>query len=179
MENYAVPSQKLKMIFETHRLYVRQWQNTDLQNLHQLYSDKAIMEYIRPILTLEETKKIFDNQMAEYSANQYIGRYLIIEKRSNSFVGIFLLRKPENRDGVEIGYAFRLQDWGKGFATEIVKEGIQYVFTTTDFSSIYAFTDMKNVNSKNVLLKSGFTFLENIIEDGEKLNVFTLNKRLN
>src|SRR5687768_13202131 len=112
MKNHAFLSQKLRMIFETPRLYVRQWQNTDLQNLHRLYSDKAIMEHIRPILTIEETKKIFDKQIVEYSANQYIGRYLIIEKRSNSFVGIFLLRKPWNRDGVEIGYAFKLQHWG-------------------------------------------------------------------
>ena len=167
------------MIFETDRLYVRQWQKTDLQNLHQLYGDEAIMEYIRPVLTLEETKQIFDKQIAEYSAGRYVGRYLIIEKNGNSFVGIFLLRKPENRDGVELGYAFRLQDWGKGFATEIVKEGVQYIFTTTDFSSIYAFTDMKNVNSKNVLIKSGFTLLENVIEDGERLNVFSLDKGLN
>jgi ribosomal-protein-alanine N-acetyltransferase len=167
------------MIFETDRLYVRQWQDTDLQNLHRLYSDRAIMEYIRPVLTIEETKQIFDKQITEYSASQYVGRYLILEKNSNSFVGIFLLRKPENRDGIEIGYAFRLQDWGKGFATEIVKEGVQYIFTATEFSSIYAFTGMQNVNSKNVLIKSGFTFLENIIEDGEELNVFSLDKRLN
>ncbi len=167
------------MIFETDRLYVRQWQNTDLQNLHKLYSDKAIMQYIRPVLTIEETKQIFDKQIVEYSEGDNVGRYLIIEKSSNSFVGIFLLRKPENRNGVEIGYAFRLQDWGKGFATEIVKEGVQYIFTTTDFSLIYAFTNMKNVNSKNVLIKSGFSFLENTTEDGEELNVFSLDKRLN
>ncbi len=167
------------MIFETDRLYVRRWQDTDLQNVHRLYSDRAIMEYIRPVLTIEETKQIFDKQITEYSASQYVGRYLILEKNSNSFVGIFLLRKPENRDGIEIGYAFRLQDWGKGFATEIVKEGVQYIFTATEFSSIYAFTGMQNVNSKNVLIKSGFTFLENIIEDGEELKVFSLDKRLN
>ncbi len=167
------------MIFETDRLYVRQWLDTDLQNVHRLYSDKAIMEYIRPVLTIEETKQIFDKQIAEYSAGQYVGRYLIMEKSSNSFVGILLLRKPENRDGVEMGYAFRLEDWGKGFATEIVKEGVHYIFTTTTFSSIYAFTNVKNLNSKNVLIKSGFTFLENIIEDGEELDVFSLDKRLN
>jgi ribosomal-protein-alanine N-acetyltransferase len=167
------------MIFETDRLYVRQWQNTDLQNLHQLYNDKAIMQYIRPVLTIEETKQIFDMQIADYSKAEKVGRYLIIEKSSSSFVGIFLLRKPENNAGVEIGYAFRLQDWGKGFATEIVKEGIQYIFTSTDFSSIYAFTDIQNVNSKNVLIKSGFIFLENITEDGEEVNVFSLSKRLN
>ncbi len=164
------------MIFETERLYVRHWQQPDLHNLHQLYSDTAIMEYIRPVLTIDETRQIFNAQIDQYNIDEYLGRYVIIEKVSNSFVGIFLLRKPADRTGVEIGYAFRKQDWGKGFATEIVKAAVQYVFTSTDFSSIYAYTDKRNINSKKVLEKSGFTYLENIIEDGKALEVFFLEK---
>jgi len=164
------------MIFETKRLYVRHWQQADLQNLHELYSDTAIMEYIRPILTLEETTQIFNAQIDQYNFEEYFGRYLIIEKKSNSFTGIFLLRKPVDRTGVEIGYAFRRQDWGKGFATEIVKAAVEYVFTNTNFSSIYAYTDRRNMNSKKVLEKSGLIYLENIIEDGKALEVFSLEK---
>ena len=164
------------MIFETQRLYVRHWQQTDLHNLHNLYSDTAIMEYIRPILTIEETRQIFNAQIDQYNVDKYLGRYVIIEKASNSFAGIFLLRKPVDRIGVEIGYAFRKQDWGKGFATEIVKAAVQYVFTSTNFSSIYAYTDRRNINSKKVLKKSGLTYLENIIEDGKSLEVFSIEK---
>ena len=164
------------MIFETERLHVRHWQQTDLRNLHELYSDTAIMEYIRPILTLEETTQIFNAQIDQYNFEEYFGRYLIIEKKSNSFTGIFLLRKPVDRTGVEIGYAFRRQDWGKGFATEIVKAAVEYVFTNTNFSSIYAYTDRRNMNSKKVLEKSGLIYLENIIEDGKALEVFSLEK---
>jgi len=163
------------MIFETERLRVRHWQQTDLNNLHQLYSDSAIVEYIRPILTLEETTQIFNAQIEQYSIEKHLGRYVIIEKDNNSFAGIFLLREPADRAGVEIGYAFRRQDWGKGFATEIVKAGTRYVFASTNFSSIYAYTDRRNNNSKKVLEKSGFTYLEDIIEDGKPLEVFFLN----
>ena len=164
------------MIFETKRLYVRHWLQTDLHNLHRLYSDTAIMEYIRPVLTIEETRQIFNAQIDQYNVDEFHGRYVIIEKASNSFTGIFLLRKPADRIGVEIGYAFRKQDWGKGFATEIVKAAIPYVFTSTDFSSIFAYTDEGNTNSKKVLEKSGFTYLENILEDGKALEVFSLDK---
>ena len=164
------------MIFETERLFVRHWQQTDLHNLHNLYSDTAIMEYIRPILTLEETRQIFNAQIDQYNIDEYLGRYVIIEKTNSSFAGIFLLRNPVDRIGVEIGYAFRRQDWGKGFATEIVKAAVQYVFTSTNFSSIYAYTDRRNINSKKVLEKSGLTYLENIIEDGKFLDVFSLEK---
>ncbi len=109
--------------------------------------------------------------------DECIGRYLIIEKISGAFVGTFLLRKTIDRSGVEIGYAFRKEDWGKGFATEIVKQGVNYVFTYTDFSSIYAFTEIRNNGSKNVLDKSGFTYLENIIENGEELDVFYMTSK--
>ncbi len=162
------------MIFETDRLYVRKWSHTDLASIHTLYSDAAITEDISPELTFDETKLIFDAQLLQYKTDDYVGRYLIIEKTSGAFIGTFLLRKTIERSAVEIGYAFRKEDWGKGFATEIVKQGIQYIFTSTGFSSIYAFTEIKNDSSKNVLGKSGFTFLENIIEDGEELNVFYL-----
>ena len=164
------------MIFETERLYVRHWRKTDLQNLHNLYSDTAIMEFIRPMPTLEETTQIFNAQIEQYNIDEHFGRYVIIEKEGNSFAGIFLLRQPLDRIGVEIGYAFRKQDWGKGFATEIVKAAIHYIFTFTSFSSIYAYTDRRNKNSKNVLEKSGFTYIENISEDGKSLNVFSLDR---
>ena len=165
------------MIFETDRLYVRKWKQTDLKSLHQLYSDTAITEDISPELTIEETKRIFNAQLLQYNIDECIGRYLIIEKISGAFVGTFLLRKTIDRSGVEIGYAFRKEDWGKGFATEIVKQGVRYVFTYTDFSSIYAFTEIRNNGSKKVLDKSGFTYLENIIEDGEELDVFYMTSK--
>jgi ribosomal-protein-alanine N-acetyltransferase len=165
------------MIFETDRLYVRKWKQTDLKSLHQLYSDTAITEDISPELTIEETKRIFNAQLLQYNIDECIGRYLIIEKISGAFVGTFLLRKTIDRSGVEIGYAFRKEDWGKGFATEIVKQGVQYVFTYTGFSSIYAFTEIRNDGSKNVLDKSGFSYLENIIEDGEELDVFFMTSK--
>ncbi len=54
------------MIFETDRLYVRKWKQTDLKSLHQLYSDTAITEDISPELTIEETKRIFNAQLLQY-----------------------------------------------------------------------------------------------------------------
>jgi ribosomal-protein-alanine N-acetyltransferase len=164
------------MLFETERLYVRHLRLTDLHNLHKLYSDSAIMEYIRPVPTLEETEQIFIAQIEQYKIDEHFGRYMIIEKESNSFAGIFLLRKPADRDGVEIGYAFRKQDWGKGFATEIVKASVNYIFTATNFSSICAYTGRRNINSQKVLEKSGLVYTENIIQDGKILEVFSLEK---
>ncbi len=165
------------MLFETNRLYVRHLKDEDLQALHELYADPAIMEFIRPPLTIEETKKIFDEQLLQYTREPGIGRYLVVEKTTDIFVGLFLLRINDNKEGVEIGYSFRKKDWGKGYATEIVTTGLNYVFTNTEFNCVYALTHFKNLNSKKVLEKCGFTYQYDVYEEGQESNLFLIEKK--
>ncbi|MEP6616089.1 MAG: GNAT family N-acetyltransferase [Ginsengibacter sp.] len=163
------------MIFETDRLLVRKWQEDDLQQLHNLFADEAISGLVAPPLTMAETRKIFDEQMIQYSVKTQTGRYFIIDKENDQLIGTFLLRKSEDH-AVEIGYALIKKEWGKGYATEIVKRGIEYVFNSTEFEVIHAYTDLANFSSKNVLEKCGFTHLVNSTEFGTELNLFSIEK---
>ena len=139
------------MIFETKRLYVTKWKPRDLDALHELYNDTAIKEFILPLLTIEETRCIFENQLNHF-------------------------KKDEKKKGVEIGYSLIKNYWKKGYATEIVKESIAWIFKAKGFSSIYAVTGLYNENSKNVLLKCGFHRKENFTENGEEMNLFGILK---
>ncbi len=162
------------MIFETKRLYVTKWKPKDLKALHALYNDSANKEFILPQLTIEETTKIFEMQLNHYSERFPYGRYFIVEKLSNKFIGLLLFKKDKNRTGVEIGYSLVKNQWQKGYATEVVKESINWIFKSKGFSSMYAVTELDNENSKNVLLKCGFIQKENFSEHGEEMNLFGL-----
>ena len=164
------------MIFETERLYVTKWKSDDLQALHELYNDTAIKNFITPQLTIEETRSIFEKQIILYNNHLPFGRYFIVEKLSNKFIGILLFKKDHDKKGVEIGYTLKKNHWKKGYATEIVKESINWIFESKGFSSMYAITGSENESSKNVLLKCGFISKEYFTEDGEDLNLFNLNK---
>jgi ribosomal-protein-alanine N-acetyltransferase len=166
------------MIFETERLCVRHLRKEDLDALHILYSDPAIIEFIRPPLTKEETKKILDEEISRYAQEPRLGRYMIIEKESDVIVGLFMLRKNDGKEGLEIGYSFRKQDWGKGYATEVVTKGIEYVFNAGRVNTIYALTHQRNANSKNVLKKCGFIYQHDLTEDGKKSNLFSVVKKI-
>jgi RimJ/RimL family protein N-acetyltransferase len=164
------------MIFETERLYVTKWKRKDLHALHELYNDVAIADSIIPKSTIEETRSIFEHQLLCYSNEFPFGRYFIVEKQSNKFIGILLFKKDSEKKGVEIGYSLIKNYWKKGYATEIVKESIDWIFESKGFSSMYAKTDMENESSKNVLLKCGFLPKENVTEHGEEMNLFRLGK---
>jgi [ribosomal protein S5]-alanine N-acetyltransferase len=166
------------MIFETQRLYATKWKPVDLEALHELYNDSAIKESILPQLTFEETRTIFENQINKYNGAVPFGRYFIVEKISKKFIGLLLFKEDQSKPGVEIGYSLIKKYWKKGYATEIVKESISWIFKSNEFSSLYAITETHNENSKNVLLRCGFLPGENFIENGEEMNLFGLSKDL-
>jgi len=164
------------IIFETERLLVRKWDTGDLDGLYDLYADTAISENIPAPLTKAETSQIFHDQLDRYICEPTTGRYFIINKQHNKLIGTFLLRTNEGENGVEMGYALRKVEWGKGFATDIVRRGLDYVFNTTDFTVINAYTELPNYSSKKVLEKCGFTQQANAVDNGEELNLFSLEK---
>ncbi|MEO5651141.1 MAG: GNAT family N-acetyltransferase [Ginsengibacter sp.] len=162
------------MLFETERLYVAKWEEGDLDSLYGLFNDTAIKEFILPKLTMEETECIFEKQLHAYENNYPFGRYFIVEKISNDFIGLLLLRKNKEEGGVEIGYSLIREHWKKGYATEIVQEGVNWLFEQKKISNIYAVTETGNLNSQNVLLKCGFCREENLMEEEPMEINFTL-----
>lgn len=163
------------MLFETERLYVTRWMRGNLKSLYQLFNDEATKKFIGPELTIEETKQIFENQLNDYESNFPFGRYFIVEKESNDFIGLLLIKEMDVPTDVEIGYSLIKDEWKKGYATEIVQEGINWLFSLNNFSTIYAITDTRNLNSQHVLDKCGFTH-NKIMEKNQQEFYFSLSK---
>jgi len=160
------------ILFETMRLYVRQWESGDLDQIYLLYGDPAVMQYIRAPLTLDETRHILSVHLEGYREKPYLGRFAVIEKHSDAFIGTFLLKESETITGIEIGYAFLERCWGKGYATELVERGVIFAFEKHSIKELYAITESYNEASRKVLRKCGFKQLDNIFELGSEVNLF-------
>jgi ribosomal-protein-alanine N-acetyltransferase len=167
------------ILFETSRLVVRQWEESDLDHIFHLYSDPAVMQFIRATLSLEETRHILLSHLEHYKKYPFEGRFGVLEKSTNHFIGTFLLKPSDAVEGMEIGYAFLKAYWGQGLATELVKGGIAFAFSKAGLDELFAITQVSNETSKNVLRKSGFRQLDNILEHGKEVNLFYLQNSIN
>jgi ribosomal-protein-alanine N-acetyltransferase len=164
-------------IFESERLLVRQFKYTDLDDLYRLNSDEEAMQYIRLPQNKEETSKFLEENMTYYGSYAQFGRWAILEKSSGDFIGSFMLRPSQIVPPcIEMGYAFLKEYWNRGFATESVKNGLIYGFWKLKLSSVIAITHPENWASKNVLLKTRFSPLEDREENGRLINLFQINK---
>ena len=162
------------ILFETDRLYVRQFTEKDLNDLYRFSSDPVVMKYIRPPLTMEATKELLDAQLVAYQLYPHFGRFAIIEKNSQQYVGNFLLRPSETMGGTETGYAFFEYCWGNGYATEITRRALLFAFDELKITRVYAITESLNNPSQKVLLKCGFTQLQDYLENEKQLCLFEI-----
>ena len=160
------------ILFETSRLVVRQWEERDLEQIFHLYSDPAVMQFIRATLTMEETRHILLSHLEHYKTHPFEGRFGVLEKNTDHFIGTFLLKPSDSVEGMEIGYAFLKDYWGRGLATELVRGGIAFAFNNAGLEELFAITQVSNEASKKVLRKSGFRQLDNILEHGKEVNLF-------
>ena len=145
------------IIFDTERLIVRQYDfDTDAENFFLLNSDDDVMRYIRATKSKDECNAFLKKIIETYKINPLIGRWAANEKVSGKFVGSFAIIPIEGSDDIQLGYAFLKENWGKGFASELTKAGLDYYFKNTTAGHIYAIAEEANTASHKVLLKNGF-----------------------
>ncbi|MDN3723866.1 GNAT family N-acetyltransferase [Aequorivita sp. SDUM287046] len=164
-------------ILKTERLILRQILPTDVDRVFFLRSDKLVNTYIKrvsqtPATALAHIKLITDN----ISADQGI-TWGITTKASNILIGsICLWNYSEDRKKTEVGYDLDPEFQGKGIMSEALAAVLNFGFQNKKFETIEAYTDYRNLPSKNLLKRHGFIPREGIKDvDNQNNVVYYLN----
>lgn len=173
----------MKVLIETERLILRELEYADENDLFEMDSDPEVHLYIEnnPVKSIDEITKTIEMVKKQYMKNG-IARWAVIDKSTNECIGWSGLKyfdQPLNNHNnfYELGYRFKKKHWGKGFATESSIAILDYAFSNLNTDRIFAMTDPKNINSKNVLTKLGFDFQETFDYGGDPTDWFELKKR--
>lgn len=151
---------------ETGRLLIRPIALTDEAGMFQMDADAMVHKYLgnNPVTTIEQIReniKMIQKQYDDFG----IGRWAVIEKETNTFVGWtgFKYIKETVNGHVhyyDFGYRYAQNYWGKGYATEAGAAALKYGLAFLKLSPVYAMTDINNTGSRKVLEKLGFTYVE-------------------
>jgi len=155
----------MNISIKTERLILRDVREQDIPGLYELDADSAVHQYLgkRPIMSIEEAVETYHYIKGQYKAHG-IGRWAVIERASDSFVGWCGLKYErqvrEDMDYYDLGYRLRKPFWNKGFATEAAAASLKYGFQTMKLREIYAGAHAENIGSNKVLQKVGLRFIE-------------------
>ncbi|HKH60331.1 MAG TPA: GNAT family N-acetyltransferase [Flavitalea sp.] len=149
---------KLFMILQTTRLYVRPFTEKDLEVFFELNGDEQVMRYIRTPKSREGSALFLTEVIDNYQRYPGLGRWAVIEKLSDACIGMFSLLTLEHTNDIHIGYALFPNHWGRGFADELVKAGLEHAYKELRLPSVVAVTHSQNLASQKILLNNSFEY---------------------
>ncbi|RMZ59890.1 N-acetyltransferase [Chryseobacterium nematophagum] len=152
-----MPHEK-KYIFTSDRLGFRNWKSADIDKMHDLNSDKKVMEFFPSIPTKEQTSEFVKRMKNEFENKGFC--YFAVDKlENNEFIGfIGLLEQTYKADFtpcVDIGWRIKSSEWNKGFATEGAKKCLEYALNELKIKEVCSVTPKINVKSEYIMTKIG------------------------
>lgn len=148
----------MKEILKTERLILRELNPNDAENFYKLNLNPNVIKYTgnSAFKDINEAKNFLENYQ-DYKLNGF-GRWAVIEKSTNEFLGWCGLKYDKNLDETDIGFRFFEEHWNKGFATESAKACIDFGFENLNLKSIVGRAMSENIASIKVLEKIGLKF---------------------
>ncbi|WP_244458670.1 GNAT family N-acetyltransferase [Roseomonas fluvialis] len=162
------------MRIETARLILRSPRLEDVPALFAFLGDPAAMAYThvdgslracRHRIAVHEYRRRHDGHAPWTIATKPDGRLI-------GWGGLYV--DPfEPGWGVEVGYFFHPDAWGRGFASELVRACLDHADRVLDLPELRAFAHPANAGSRRVLAKAGFAQQRYIPE----MNRFLFSRR--
>lgn len=167
----------MKIIFETDRLFLREFAEDDTDFIIDLLNSPGWLKFIgdRNVKTSEQAKEYLKNgPIKSYKENGY-GLSMAILKEGNKPIGMCGIIKRDYLENPDIGFAFLPEYEGKGYALEVATATVKYAEEKLQISKIFAFTLPSNTKSIKLIEKIGFKFVKNITipNDSEELMLFS------
>lgn len=154
------------------RLTMKPFTQDDLDLSLEMFTDPTVVKYAGGVMSKREILESVAN-WTRRGGNGCIGIWTITDRSTGEKYGsAALLPMPVEASDtdyslvipgkmpagdVEVGYYLKRSAWGYGYATEACRRLLQFAFEESPLQEVVATCDEKNLASRNVLEKAGFT----------------------
>lgn len=152
----------MRMNLETERLILRNLTPEDYQAVFRWCGDPDVARYmVYPVYTKAEDVKAWLETLDPDSPDDYDAG--IVLKSTGELIGsVGLYYRPDD-DLWTIGYNLRKDQWGNGYAGEMIRAVLELVRSQREVRGIQGTFAKANNRSRRVMEKLGMTYTEDVI----------------
>src|SRR5690606_29296337 len=170
----------MKIFLTNERLILREILPTDVEGMYELDSDPEVHKYLgnHPVKTKAESLELI-NYIRQQYVEHGIGRWAIIDRKTNKFIGwtgLKYVTKETNhhRNYYDLGYRLIKRFWGRGIASETAFAILDYAFNTLNLSEVFAMAASDNLASNRILQNVGLQLKETFDMEGVSHNWYEI-----
>ena len=141
---------------ETERLVLRAVHDDDLDDYAAIFGDAETVRYLGggAPATREDAWRNMATILGHWHLRGY-GLWVAEERSTRRVVGRVGLYNPEGWPGLEVGWAFLRDRWGRGYAPEAGAASLRHAFTVLGADHVISVIHPDNVASRRVAEKLG------------------------
>ncbi|MDK4731367.1 GNAT family N-acetyltransferase [Rhizobium sp. CNPSo 3490] len=155
----------------TARLLFRIPMHRDLDFLTRLFSRPEVVAH-RPVPrpdTPEESAARLARDIGHWKDHGF-GRWAV--ESDNALIGFGGVTVSKEFEGVNLSYHLQPDSWGRGYATELVRETLTFAFDDLQAEKVIGLVRTANAASRRILEKCGFCFEREVILHGAPTNMY-------
>jgi RimJ/RimL family protein N-acetyltransferase len=163
---------------ETERLILRPFEPaSDAEQMLEVYGDPAVMRYIPEDVyrSLAAVRTTLERYAREQESRGF-SFWAVVERAGGHVIGDAGFGVFAQTGDVELGYSFRRDRWGRGYATEAARACLDAALAHLDVARVVAVVDAENQRSSRVAERIGMTVADTVELRGRPHRLFELRR---
>ncbi|OYU95828.1 MAG: GNAT family N-acetyltransferase [Bacteroidetes bacterium B1(2017)] len=167
---------KSMILLETKRTYLREITADDAEKAYLLNLDSEVIKYTgdSSFESIDKAREFLEDY--DHYKKYGFGRWGVIDKTENEFLGWCGLKYTKELDEFDIGFRFFKKYWNMGYATETAKACIDLGFEKLGITEIVGRARKENIGSIRVLEKIGLVYSKHFNFDGQEGVIYKIEK---
>ena len=154
----AIRSREAHVVLGTERLTLRHLTLGDVDAVFAVIGDPETMKFYPQRFTRQDAVRWVTKSQERYRRDGY-GLFAVVLKSNGEVIGTcgLMLQDIEGGPVLEVGYHFRREHWGHGYATESARACMTYAFERLGAEKVVSLILPENVPSRRVAGRNGMT----------------------
>src|SRR5215471_9694560 len=164
-------------VLETARLRLRRFRHEDADAVFAIIGDNVAMQYYPKIFHRRDAAEWVARNIRRYEDYGH-GLFAVTLKESDDVIGdCGVIRKMIGCDPqLEVGYHFRRDQWGHGYATEAARACMAWAFRTLGPEKVISLIRPENTPSRRVAERNGMKMERRVIHHGLEHVVYAIKR---
>jgi RimJ/RimL family protein N-acetyltransferase len=144
------------LLLETARLRLRRFRCEDADAVFAIIGDEIAMRYYPKKFVFRDAEEWIERNLRRYEENGY-GLFAVTARGSEDVIGDcgLIAQVIEGDPQMEVGYHFRRDQWGHGYATEAAYACMKLAFRALGAQKVISLIRPENTPSRRVAERNG------------------------
>ncbi len=164
-------------VLETARLRLRRFRRDDVEAVFAIIGDDVAMQYYPKTFNRSDAVQWVDRNLRRYREHGF-GLFAVTLKGSEEVIGDcgIVRQEVEGETRLEVGYHFRRDQWGHGYATEAAHACMAMALHVCGADKVISLIRPENVPSRRVAERNGMIVERQVMHYGLPHLVFAMRR---